>query len=215
MGERSPWRVRLKPRGRPECAGWRLRCLRGRRHTGPERGEGPGLTTRCPARTSAQCGSEDVPPTSANSPTTKQHCQSVQENLVPYRGGEVYGSPAGLRRCTFHQRHTQQQHNTLNTKTGIRSYLDSRGSRSRNLEGLRRCNKTLYYGGHIISYHSTIKLFNYPIACLKHIKKSIFCVEIEPNFALISKLSSPYFGFLVGVATKLISLNSRVKRKER
>lgn len=75
MGVRSPWRVRLKPRGRPECAGWRLRCLRGRRHTGPERGEGPGLTTRCPARTSAQCGSEDVPPTSANSPTTKQHCQ--------------------------------------------------------------------------------------------------------------------------------------------
>lgn len=153
MGERSPWRVRLKPRGRPECAGWRLRCLRGRRHTGPERGEGPGLTTKCPARTSAQCGSEDVPPTSANSPTTKQHCQSVRKLgtgepcILQGWWGVREACPAGLRRCTFHQRHTQQQHNTLNTKTGIRSYLDSRGSRSRNLEGHRRCNKTLYYIG--------------------------------------------------------------------
>lgn len=100
MGERSPWRVRLKPRGRPECAGWRLRCLRGRRHTGPERGEGPGLTTRCPARTSAQCGSEDVPPTSANSPKTKQQSQSVRKLgtgepcTLQGWGGEMYGSLA-------------------------------------------------------------------------------------------------------------------------
>lgn len=81
MGSASPGLVRLNPRGRPEAAGCRWRCLRGIRHAGPHPPRGPGYTTSCPSLTSAQWGSDEVPPTKPSSPVTSVQDQDRQQAL--------------------------------------------------------------------------------------------------------------------------------------